>query len=469
MADYNELDIAVLKTLLNNRKHALEFVHENNEKLFATELHRFAKLVIDYIRVYKQTPTKRVIIEKLRSFKDDNLFAQTNEILAKIEAFNYDDKEYEYDLEKIKNRFSNKLIVGLKDSLSNTSNIDLKHNINNIQSALNNIKSVNQPKAYKKGTLKETINDFKNRYVAKLENPNFSAGIDTGYSFFDYVSGGIRPSEMLLVGAETGGGKSLLLMNMAINMWLHGNTVDMEKDFKEGNDVLYFSLEMPYDDMEERLYSRLSMVPQKYIRDAKVEDDGLKKLSRVSKFIENYPWEFEIVDMPRGASIETIELLFNETIAKKRKPKVVVIDYLTLMDYKEEVADDWLKQGKISEQMHEFGRVHEIVMLSAVQLNDAKANSGKTEESKIGIHRTGRSKQIMHNANFAFQIEKRPSEEQYPDMNLHLIKSRRTELTRGKVHKNFSCCALLNDPTMSVDVVGDPEDISAQISQSKIE
>ena len=43
----NELDLNILKTLLTNRKYALEFVHESNEKLFVADLWRFAKEVID--------------------------------------------------------------------------------------------------------------------------------------------------------------------------------------------------------------------------------------------------------------------------------------------------------------------------------------------------------------------------------------------------------------------------------------
>ena len=462
--DFNELDLAILKTILTNRKFSLEFVHECNEKVFSPDLWRFAKLLIEYVRVYKDLPTKRIILERVKSNKNDVFLESVNQIFSKLETFQYDDKEYKHDLEKIKLRFSEKLISNLKDNLSSGGSSDLKKNVNEIQSVLSNIKSVNQVKAYDQRSLRESINEFADRYKAKLNDPNFGVGLTTGYSFFDFTTSGLRPGEMLLVGADTGGGKSALLMNMGVNMWLQGNTTDMTKDFKEGCDVLYFSLEMPLADMEERLLARLGMVPQKNIRDAKLSTDEQKKLSKAMKFISNYPWDFEVVDVPRGASIETIELIFNDITARRRKPKVVIIDYLTLMDYTEKELDDWLKQGKIAEQLHEFGRVHEIVMLSAVQLNDPKMSGGKASDSQIGLHRIGRSKMIMHNANFGIQIEKRVNEEQYPDMSLHLIKSRRTELARGKIYKNFSCCALLNDPGIQETEIHDFDDISDKMN-----
>lgn len=463
--DFNELDLSILKAITNNRKYALEFVHECNEKLFSPDLWRFAKLVIDYIRIYKEVPTQRVMNDRVKALKNDAFLEYVNTVFNKLDTFKYDEREYKHDLEKLKNRFSAGLINGLKQNLdtSNGAN-DLKKSVTEIQAVLSNIKNVNQVKAYEQSTLKESIEDFRNRYMAKLKDPNFGIGLGTGYSFFDFTTGGLRPGEMLLIGADTGGGKSMLLMNMAINMWLQGNTTDMEKDFKEGCDVLYFSLEMPFDDCQERVLARLGMVPQKGIRDAKLEGDEQKKLSKSLKFIKNYPWDFEIVDVPRGASIETIELIFNDVLTRKRKPKVVVIDYLTLMDYKENDMDDWLKQGKIAEQLHEFGRVHEIVMLSAVQLNDPKSGGTKATDSQVGLHRIGRSKMIMHNANFGIQIEKRANEDQFPDMSLHLIKSRRTELTRGKIYKNFSCCALLNDVHVHNAESYDPDDISDKMS-----
>lgn len=461
--NFDDLDLSILKVLLTNKKYALEFVHESNERLFDPNLWRFAKVVIDYLRIYHEVPTRRVLIEKIKSVKNNAFLEHVEELLNKIEAFNYDSTEYKHDLEKLKTRFTQNLIVGLKDNLGSNAAIDLKKSIGDIQTTLSTIKNVHQAKVYEQSTLKELTDDFKNKYVAKLKDPGFNAGIATGYSFIDFVTGGLRFGEMLLIGGETGSGKSAMLMNMAVNMWMQGNNIDMESDFKQGYDVLFFSLEMPITDCHERVLARLGMLPQKSIRDAKLEGYEQKTLNKVLKFIKNYPWEFEIVDVPRGASIETVELIYNEVLNKGKKPKVVIIDYLSLMETKDKDDDsDWLRLGRVSETLHEFGRAHELVMLSAVQLSDPKMN-GKGGESQIGLHRIGRSKMIMHNANFGLQIEKRPNEEQFPDMSIHMIKSRRTELTRGKIYKNFSCCALLNDPHITNTENYNPDDISDKI------
>lgn len=342
----NELDLCILKVLMNNRKYALEFAHESNEKLFTNDLWRFVKVVIEYIKLYHNVPTRRVLLERVGAQKNAAFLASVSAILDKIETIEYDDKDYQHDLEKIKARFSESLIANLKNNLTAANNIDVKKTITEMNSVISHINSINKVKAYEQNSLKDSLEDFKSRYRAKLNNAEFGAGIPIGYSFFDFATSGIRNSEMLLVGAITGGGKSLLLMNIAINMFLNGNTIDMEKDFKEGNDVLYFSLEMPHSDMVERMLARLALVPQKDIRDAKLKGNDQKQLVKAMKFVNNYNHNFEIVDVPRGASIQTIELVYNDIVQRKGKPKVIVIDYLTLMDYDgpEKELDDWLNR-----------------------------------------------------------------------------------------------------------------------------
>ena len=76
--------------------------------------------------------------------------------------------------------------------------------------------------------MKEDVPIFRDEYNAKSEDPNFDAGIQTGYSYLDYVTDGLRPGELLLIGGESGGGKSMLLMNMAIQIWLQNNKTEMD-------------------------------------------------------------------------------------------------------------------------------------------------------------------------------------------------------------------------------------------------
>lgn len=461
---YSNLDLCILKTILNNKKHAIDFVHDNDAKLFEPDIWNFANIVIGYIKTFKDVPTLRVVVERLSKSNNTKLVNYVEDTWKQIDNLSYDDKEFKYDLDKLKKRFAEKELLDLKEKISSleSGKIDVNKQLLDIQRVSQNIKSLYQVKAYERMTLKDAVPQFIEEYNAKTKDSSFDRGLLTGYSYLDFVTDGLRPGELLLIGGESGGGKSMLLMNMAIQMWLQQNTVDMEADFTAGNDVLYFSLEMPFKPCLNRVLSRLANVPSKKVRNAKLNKEDRDKMLRALNFVKKYPHQFEIIDIPRGATMENMELIF-EDAKTKFNPKIVVIDYLGLMEYGSGEMDDWLKLGKIAERIHEFARVHNLIVLSAVQLNRAKG--GKEIEDKIGLHRIGRSALIMQNANIAVQIETRANEKQYPDMYYHVIKNRDGELGKGRIIKSLACGTLIDDPMEVSDTyeVFDPDDISEKI------
>src|SRR5690606_19238085 len=122
----------------------------------------------------------------------------------------YDEKEYIHDLDKLKQRFAEQQILDVNNKLSNLNagDINIQDAMRNMQSTIQNIKELHKVKSYERKTLKDAVPIFREEYNAKLENPNFDAGIKTGYSYLDFVTDGLRPGELLLVGGESGSGKS---------------------------------------------------------------------------------------------------------------------------------------------------------------------------------------------------------------------------------------------------------------------
>lgn len=468
--NYSQLDLNILKTLIHNKKHALDFANDCDPKLFSPETWNFANVVVGYLRTFKELPTLRVISENLSKGNNDKLISNIKSIWDELDKTTYDDKEYKHDLEKLKKRYAEKQIISVKEALSKqeSGTMDVGKAIMEMQKTVQTIKGLSQAKSYERKTLKDALPSFRDEYNAKMDNPAFDSGIKTGYSYLDFVTDGLRPGELVLVGGESGGGKSMLLMNMAIQMWLGDNTQDMESNFGPGNNILYFSLEMPFKPCLNRVLSRLSGAPSKQIRNAKLNPDDAIRLKRSLKFINKYSYQFEIVDIPRGATMESLEMIY-EDAKSYYDPKIIVIDYLGLMDYDGGDMDDWLKLGKIAEKIHEFARVHNVIVLSAVQLNRVKAAK---EEDRIGLHRIGRSALIMQNANIAVQIETRPNEKQYPDMKYHVIKNRDGELGNGSMIKNLACGTLIDNKIEEPDIqfeMRDPDDISAKIELLDIE
>jgi len=466
----SELDLVILKTLTTNKKHALDFANEYDAKLFSVEAWNIANIIVSYIKTYKEVPTLRVITEKLEKGNNAKLIEYVKNTWSQLDGVQVVASEFKHDLEKLKRRFAERELSSIKDKFSKLQpgDMDIPKVTNDMQKTIQSINSLSQVKAYDRKTLKEAVPIFRDEYNAKMDNPEFDRGIKTGYSYLDYATDGLRDGELLLIGGESGAGKSMLLMNMAIQMWLQENSVDMESGWKPGNNILYFSLEMPFKPCLNRVLSRLSLNPSKKIRNASLDPEEARKLKKALKFIKNYPYEFEIIDIPRGATMSSLELIY-EDVRTHYDPKIIVIDYLGLMAYEGEDMEDWLKLGKIAEKIHEFARVHNCIVLSAVQLNRVKPS--KDAEEKIGLHRVGRSALILQNANIAVQIETRQNEKQYPDMLYHLIKNRDGELGKGRIIKNLACGSLIDDKIEEDTTeffMRDPDDISGKIDMLDI-
>ena len=263
---------------------------------------------------------------------------------------------------------------------------------------------------------------------------------------------------------------SMMLSNMAIQMWMQKNTIDTINPTK-GHNVLYFSLEMPYAQCFRRTMARLSRISTYALRDCQITNEKkLEDLSKAANFVKRYEPEFEIVDIPRGVTVKQIEDRYLEAVAKGHRPDVVVVDYLGLMNAPEKDGDDWLRLGYIAGSLHEFARVYNVVVLTAVQLNRPKS---KDRNDIIGLQRIGRSNSIMDHATLAIQIETRPDECTYPDMPYHIIKNRNGELGDHYLKKMYGTATLIDgEPKkMADDSIGEftaantMEDLSDKFSE----
>lgn len=481
------LDLNILKGIITSEKYGFEFVFACNHYLFSPEYQQFARHIIDYMKAYRVLPTRRVILERAVSDGNNTISAGAfvNRIWDELDDFEYDIKEFPFDLEKIKNRFAGQSLDNIKQKLLQTNNLgnnpeNIEKIIKDVNLKLNEIKILKEGRSFVQETVQDYIDDFKPRFEARADPANEflenDIAIKTGYSALDNVTDGLLPSEMLIIGGETGAGKSMLLSNLALQMWLQGNSIyTSPADFVPGFNCLYFSLEMPYEDCFRRFMARVADISERSLNRAKLESDEADRLDKTFEFIKHYPNQFQIVDVPRNVTIDEIELRYNDALLKFQ-PHVVVVDYMGLMyDPRHSKDPDWLKMSAVAGSLHEFARMYKVIMLTAVQLTDIKRNSqGRKleQDMTVGGHRIGRSSQILHHANFALQIEKRPSEETYGDFKYHIIKNRRGPLASGTLIKKFANASLLDNPydnpktnenPTPAPIVGNQPDISNKV------
>jgi replicative DNA helicase len=464
-----ELDLRILKTLVSDKVIALTFTSRYDHSLFDQDTQRFAKLIIDYTKHYRSPPTKRTLLEQ--HGKNQNLATIIEDSWAEIDELNYDTKEYPYDLEQLKKRFQQQAVEDIREKAASEdpdSCQNPEEYFNNLSLAINRITSIELERTYTQKPVGDYAIEFSESYEARKLNPELSVEIKTGYSVVD-ACGGISPGELVMIGGESNSGKSQLLNNMGKQIWLQGNTIESDPSTHSlirGYNVLYFSLEMPYEDCFIRFLASLANVPQRALTKSSLDHKEELRVQKALEFIKKYQdsgYYFDIVDVPRNLTIEEVELRYHDAMLRYR-PDVVIIDYMGLMHSTTLAKEqDWLKLGGIAASVHEFGRAYDNAMITAAQLTDLKrsGNSSKSEDNRsVGMHRWGRSSLIMHHVNLGIQIETRQNEISFPDMRIHVVKDRKGPLRQGHLIKNFANASLIDVPYDQDQL---PGDVSANI------
>ena len=463
-----ELDLRILKSLVKDKVSALTFSSRYDHSLFDQDTQRFAKLVLDYTKHYRAPPTKRTLLEQ---HGGNQLLAVTIEdSWRELEDLDYDTREYPYDLAQLKKRFQMQAVEDIRAQAATEdpdSPQDPEGYFNKLSLAINRITSVELERTYTQKPVGDYVQEFSDSYEARKLNPESLVEIKTGYSVLD-VYGGVSPGELIMVGGESNSGKSQLLNNMAKQIWLQGNTIEScaSTSMLRGYNVLYFSLEMPYEDCFIRFLASLANVSQRGLTKSTLSHEEELRVGKAKDFIRAYQdsgYYFDIVDVPRNLTIEEVELRYHDAMLRYR-PDVVVIDYMGLMHSTTLAKEqDWLKLGGIAASLHEFGRAYDNAVITAAQLTDLKRNSSSSkgdDNRAVGMHRWGRSSLIMHHVNLGIQIETRQNEMSFPDLKIHVVKDRKGALRNGNLIKNFANASLIDVP---YDQKSLPGDVSANI------
>jgi len=433
-------DARILKNILHETNLAAQFASSFDDSIFCSSTaSKIATAVLSYFKLYKIPPTQKILLEKVKDFP--NLFEEFSFGLSEIEKQNVDPKEFKYDLDKLKTNSVIRQARKLSSKITSSkivSSEDATALLQEIKQTQVEIERLQNPHSEinNRVSLKNYLSTFKREYNERFHNPEIGRGIPTKFKMLDHFMNGLSKADFLIIAGSTGGGKSILKQAIANQVYLQDNKITTREHFSKGYNVLYFSLEMPYQQCIYRGFSAIADIPFYGIRDAKLQPAEMKALQTLAEFIEAYPYHYEVIDIPRGCTVDDIEREFLET-CDTFIPDVVFVDYLGLMEEKNFSGDDWLKLGYISGRLHEFARKYDIPVVTSTQLN---RNDKAQEKDIVGINRIGRSSMVLHHATAAVQIESRPDEKTYSDMIGHLIKNRNGALGQFNLNKNLSHC-----------------------------
>ena len=387
------------------------------------------KSILEYYSKHKIPPSIDVL-EDLYSDDEDELM-----VLQELRITTCSEHEIGHEIDKIRERYNFYLLGRLKKSIDVSDSGESKDLNEEIKKMLVKTERLYKADVFSEEKISDSVRDRIDNYEYVKNNPDVASGVLSGYRDLDDYTWGIKKSEMLVIGGASSSGKSLLMMNMAINAWLGNNNPlsDNKPDEKTGRNVIYVSCEMTKPQLEQRIDANLAQITHKHLTRGCLSQDESNRWKKSLRFQSKYGKVFYILDMARGCTTSEIEAKF-ETVCSQFKPDAIFVDYLQLMSPSNgATGSDWQDVGKVSEELHEFCRKKNIPVITAAQRKaGGKKTGGKKYEDNIDLEDLGRSKMIGDNATVVMLIAKREDELLREDMEIHIVKNR--DGAKGKVN-----------------------------------
>lgn len=143
-------------------------------------------------------------------------------------------------------------------------------------------------------------------------------GLSTGFSDLDHRIFGLNRSDLIVLAARPGMGKTSFALNVAVNV----------ANKYKNKAVCIFSLEMSKEQLVSRMMSSEAQVSNEVMRTGKLQRGSMEEFERIKKVTEGLQTLDIYIDDTPGTNVSAIK-------AKLRRVKnlgLVIIDYLQLMN-----------------------------------------------------------------------------------------------------------------------------------------
>lgn len=194
------------------------------------------------------------------------------------------------------------------------------------------------------------------KIVAKLLKKDYVNFIPTGFDEFDSKNGGIGWGNLFTIGGSSGGGKSTLASQLAIN-WS-----------AMGENVCIVPLEMTEEEMTARLMANAAELDVRKIIFRKLSEDEEKKYKRAyRKFVTKRKDSGGSLTFFKPKSDMSIEEIMACTYTLN--PRIVIIDYISLLKGVDG-DDQWQKLGAVARYCKVYAETHNIIVVLLCQVSE---------------------------------------------------------------------------------------------------
>ena len=190
-------------------------------------------------------------------------------------------------------------------------------------------------------------------------------GIPSGIGELDKMITGLNKSDLIILGARPGMGKSSFALNIARNVALQA-----------GKTVCFFSLEMTRDQLAQRMLSSEAAIKSEKLRTGDLEPEEWTRLTQAGENLSKAEIYFD----------ETSNITVPEMKAKLRRMKrvdLVIIDYLGLMHTPRQNDNRVQEISEITRSLKIMAKELKVPIIACAQLSRGTEQKGKSHKPAL--------------------------------------------------------------------------------------
>ena len=202
----------------------------------------------------------------------------------------------------------------------------------------------------------------------KLSDPETHddyVGIPTGIGELDKKIIGLNKSDLIILGARPGMGKTSFALNIVRNVAINA-----------GKTVCFFSLEMTRDQLAQRMLSSEAGIPSEKLRSGDLEANEWTRLAQAAEQLSKAEIYF---DETSGITVREMKA----KLLRMRKLDFVVVDYLGLMHSARQIDNRVQEISEITRNLKIMAKDLKVPVLVCAQLSRGTETKGKSHKPML--------------------------------------------------------------------------------------
>jgi replicative DNA helicase len=205
--------------------------------------------------------------------------------------------------------------------------------------------------------IRDIIRKYYERIEFLVEHRDETLGVPTGFMDLDRLLGGLQPSDLIIIAARPGVGKSSLATSIAMNAALKHNSV-----------VAMFTLEMSAEQLVQRMISGHTGIDSQRLRLGRIEDLEWVKFTHASSTLSESAIFIDDTPSPSPMEVRTKA----RRLAAEYALDLIIVDYLQLMQSGERRSENRVQEiSYISRALKALARELNVPVVALSQLSRA--------------------------------------------------------------------------------------------------